>query len=94
MLNWKVGVDNDFNVTTGDHSKYLKRFLSSEELERFHGIFPNGTYEDIWNKLYVMYDYFAELAKYVGEVLGYDFDAEETEDVRAFLKERQRQSEN
>jgi len=90
MLNWKIGVDNDFNVTTGDHSKYLKRFLSNEEMERFHGVFPDGTYEDIWDKLYVIYDYFAELAQYVGEVLGYSFDAKETEEVRRFLLERQK----
>lgn len=92
MLNWKIGVAHDFNVTTGNHSKYLKRFLSAEEMERFQGIFPNGTYEDIWSKLYVMYDYFAELAKYVGEALGYYFDAKETEEVKAFLVERQEQS--
>lgn len=94
MLNWKIGVDNDFAITTGNHSKYLKRFLPSEEMERFHGIFPNGTYEDVWSKLFVIYDYFAEIAKYVGETLGYDFDAEETKEVRAFLLERQKQSEN
>jgi hypothetical protein len=41
-----------------------------------------------------MYDYFAELAKYVGEALGYCFDARETEEVRNFLLERQKQSGN
>jgi len=90
MLNWKIGVDNDFNVTTGDHSKYLKRFLSEEEMERFHGVFSNGTYEDIWSKLFVIYDYFAEIAEYVGNTLGYGFDAKETEEVRMFLLERQK----
>ena len=93
MLNWKIGVDNGFRVTIGNHSKYLKRFLSAEETERFHNVFPNGTYEDIWSKLYVIYDFFAELANYVGEALGYHFGAKETEDVRAFLAERQRQRE-
>ena len=93
MLNWKIGVENDFKVTTGNHSKYLKRFLSAEEMEWFQDIFPNGTYEDIWSKLFGIYDYFAELASYVGETLGYDFDVKETEEVRAFLAERQRQRE-
>ena len=91
MLDWKIGVDNDFQVTTGKHSKYLKRFLSAEEMERFQNVFPNGTYEDVWDKLFAIYDYFAELAYYVGEALGYDFDAKETEEVRAFLTERKRQ---
>ena len=94
MLNWKIGVDNDFNVTTGNHSKYLKRFLTLEEMKRFHSVFPNGTYEDIWSKLYVIYDYFAEIAKYVGEALKYNFDAKETEEVRIFLSERQKQCVN
>lgn len=93
MLNWKIGVEHDFQVTTGNHSKYLKRFLAAEEMERFQSVFPNGTYEDIWSKLYVIYDFFAELAKYVGGALGYDFDEKETEEVRAFLLERQRQRE-
>ena len=94
MLNWKIGVDNDFDVTTGNHSKYLKRFLTLEEMKRFHSVFPNGTYEDIWSKLYVIYDYFAEIAKYVGEALKYNFDAKETEEVRSFLSERQKQCVN
>lgn len=88
MLNWKIGIDNDFKVTTGNHSKYLKRFLAPEEMERLHGIFPNGTYEDIWNKLFLIYDYFAENARYVGTAVGFDFDENETKEVRAFLQER------
>lgn len=88
MLKWKVGVDNQFNVTVGSQGKYLKRFLSEEEMKRFHGIFPNGTYEDIWEKLYVIYDYFAELQEYVGEALGFSYDEQETENVRAFIEGR------
>ncbi|MBP3696811.1 MAG: aminoglycoside 6-adenylyltransferase, partial [Clostridia bacterium] len=52
------------------------------------------TYEDIWSKLYVIYDYFAEIAKYVGEILEYNFNAKETEEVRSFLLERQKQCVN
>ncbi|MBR4082673.1 MAG: aminoglycoside 6-adenylyltransferase [Lachnospiraceae bacterium] len=64
--------------------------MSEEEMERFHGVFSNGTYEDIWSKLFVIYDYFAEIAEYVGNTLGYGFDAKETEEVRMFLLERQK----
>ena len=60
MLNWKIGTDHAFCVTTGKHSKYLKRFLLPEEMERFQGIFPDGSYTDIWSKLFAVYDYFAE----------------------------------
>lgn len=88
MLNWKIAIDHDFKVTTGAHSKYLKRYLSTEDMERFHNIFPNGTYEDIWLKLFLFYDYFAEIAEYVGERLGYFYDHDETIRIRKFLERR------
>lgn len=88
MLNWKIGTDHDFKVTTGGHSKYLKRFLSEDEMNRFQGIFPDGNYDDIWTKLFLMYDYFAELAAYVGGCLGYEFNNTETENVRNFIISR------
>lgn len=88
MLNWKVGIEHNFQVTTGGHSKYLKRYLTEEEMQRFASIFPDGSYEDIWKRLFIMYDYFAELAEYVAGKLGYIFDAAETERVRVFLQKR------
>ena len=88
MINWKVAVDHDFQVTTGSSSKYLKRFLSAEEMERFQSIFPNGQYDDIWEKLFILYDYFSELAEYVAGKLGFVFDAEETRRVREFMERR------
>lgn len=88
MLNWKIAYDNNFQVTTGDHSKYLKRFLSDEEMRRFHNIFPNGEYEDIWNKLFIMYDYFAELESYVAEKFGYSVSTDETKRVKEFITNR------
>ncbi len=91
MMNFKVAGEHNFEITTGNHSKYLKRFLSEEEMKRLAGIFPDGNYEDIWNKLFVMYDYFAELAEYVGSRLGYFFDEEETKNVREYLLERRKE---
>jgi aminoglycoside 6-adenylyltransferase len=88
MLNWKIAVDHKFQVTTGSHGKYLKRYLSEEEMNRLQAIFPNGEYEDIWNKLFIMYDYFAELEAYTAEKLGYLTAAEETERVRQFIMNR------
>lgn len=90
MLNWKIGIDHDFKVTTGAFSKYLKRFLSPEEMARLHDVFPNGTYEDIWEKLYLLYDYFAENAAFVAKHFGFVHDEKETIEVRAFLQEREK----
>lgn len=88
MLNWKIGVDNNFKVSTGSHSKYLKRYLSASEMNRFQGIFATGEYGDMWFKLFMMYDYFTELAQYVSGKLGFAFDKEETKNVKEFMNLR------
>lgn len=88
MINWKVGIDNDFQVTTGGSSKYLKNYLTEEEMDRFEGIFASGDYEDMWNKLFLAYDYFEELSIYVAEKLNYSIDLEESRNVREFMEHR------
>jgi aminoglycoside 6-adenylyltransferase len=88
MLNWKVGIDHGFNVTTGSHSKYLKRFLSDSEMRRLQGIFPSGEYEDMWDKLLLMYDYFNELEIEVSKHFMFSCDMVETNRIKEFLKKR------
>ena len=88
MLNWKIGLRYDFKVTSGGHNKYLKRFLTEEEMKRLQGIFPNADYEDIWDKLFLMYDYFDELESEVAKYFNFHCDKDETKKVRDFLVQR------
>ncbi|SEF90705.1 aminoglycoside 6-adenylyltransferase [Butyrivibrio sp. Su6] len=88
MINWKIGIDNGFQVTTGACCKYLKNYLAEEEMTRFEGMFPKGDYEDMWEKLFLMYDFFEELSVYVAEKLGFSLDFEESKNVREFMVQR------
>ncbi|MCR4588664.1 MAG: aminoglycoside 6-adenylyltransferase [Lachnospiraceae bacterium] len=88
MLNWKIGLEHDFQVTTGANCKYLKKYLSNEEMQRFMGIFASGDYDDMWKKLFLMYDYFHELAGYVAEHLYFPEERTEAENVRQFMEDR------
>jgi aminoglycoside 6-adenylyltransferase len=88
MLKWKIGIEYKFNVTAGNHNKYLKRFLSENEMKRLQGIFPNGEYEDMWDKLFLMYDYFLELETEIAKYFDFVCDKDEIKRVRNFLKKR------
>lgn len=88
LLNWRIGIQHGFQVTTGSHNKYLKRFLSKEEMKRLQGIFPNGQYEDMWDKLFLTYDYFDELETEVAEYFNFECNKYETRRVRDFLTKR------
>lgn len=62
MLNWSIAMEHDFTISTGKCSKYLKRFLNKEEMQSFMALFPEGSYRDIWEKLFLQYDYFNKIA--------------------------------
>lgn len=85
MINWKIGIEHGFDITTGYFNKYLKRFLTADEMKRVHGIFPNGEYEDMWDKLFIIYDYFHELEALVGRHFNFSYDSIEAKRVREFL---------
>lgn len=88
MINWYIGINYGYEVTTGSSNKYLKRYLTDEEMSRFMNCFPSGDYEDIWNKLFYMYDYFYTLECVVGQHFAYDINHDEMKAVKAFLQNR------
>ncbi len=88
MLNWRIGIEHDFQIATGHYSKYLKRYLSEEEMQRFRNLFPGGDNEEIWRKFSDSMDYFEELALSVGGQFNYPYNMEETARIRKYIDER------
>lgn len=86
MLNWSIAMEHDFTISTGKCSKYLKRFLNKEEMQSFMALFPEGSYEDIWEKLFLQYDYFNKIAIKVAKHFGWKYDTKETQKVIDYAK--------
>lgn len=85
MLEWDVAIRNDFNITTGTHSKYLYKYLTDFELAKFHSIFPDGSYESITEKLFQVYDLFHKYEEKVAKTLDFSIDKGEKMRVLDFL---------
>lgn len=88
MLNWKIAFKYDYKVSFGSSGKYFKKYLSEDEMARFQGLFPDGSYEDMEKKLYLSYDYFEELAKDTANKLNFSYNKDEASNVRRFLQDR------
>lgn len=86
MLNWKIGIDYNFSVSTGKCYKYFKRYLSESDIDRFTSIFPNGTFDDIWSKLFEMCKFFHETAFKVATYFKFEYCNEEAENIMEYLK--------
>ena len=93
QLNWQIGIEHDFHISTGHYSKYLKRFLREEEMQRFRGLYAGEDNDEIWTKLNCMMDYFEELALSVGRYLGFTYHSEETARIRQYIQKMKEDSE-
>lgn len=91
MLAWKIGFEHDFGVSVGKARKYLKRFLSEEEMARLHRMLPSGDYETMWDGLLEMANWFHDLAIWVSNQLGQSYDEVEAEAVMAQIRRMRRE---
>jgi len=87
MVSWKIGVDNDFNVSTGKAYKYFKRYLTAEEMEGLSLIYSKGEYDDIEEKLLYSLKYFQKISSYVGRKLLYPVDIDQMVRVRKYIED-------
>lgn len=86
MLNWKVGYETDFRLSTGKASKYIKSYLSDEIWNKLLETYINGNITDIWQSVFVMCDLFNKTALEIEEKYKLIYNKEEAEASYRFLK--------
>ncbi len=86
LLNWKIGYETDFQVSTGKSSKYMYRWLPEEVWNRFLQTYSGSSIEEIWKSVFVMCDLFQEVAHELVDDYGFFYDEEEAEGSCGYLK--------
>ena len=86
LLNWKIGYETNFQVSTGKASKYLKEYLSADIWNKFLKTYINGELNDIWNSIFIMCDLFQNTALEVAIHSGFFYLWEEAKAGYYFLK--------
>lgn len=85
MLEWKVGIDTEFSLSTGKNGKYLEKHLTKENWLALMSTYPGGTYEGVWGALFAALDLFRSTAKEVAERLNYEYPLDDDGNVTAYL---------
>lgn len=86
LLNWKIGYDTDFTVSTGKASKYMYKWLPGEVWERFLQTYGGGTAEDMWNSVFIACDLFNEMAGEMERCYGFSYDRQEADASYGYLR--------
>lgn len=86
LLNWKIGYETEFQVSTGKASKYMKNWLPADIWEQFLKTYVNGKIEDIWDSVFIMCGLFDETAHEIEKYSGFPYNSKEAEAGFQFLK--------
>jgi aminoglycoside 6-adenylyltransferase len=87
VLEWKVGIENDFAVSFGKAGKFLKRYLPENFYKKILLTYSNFETEENWTALFLMIEIFQETSNFIAEKLGFNINTKEQQNTCAYLKE-------
>ncbi|WP_067838096.1 aminoglycoside 6-adenylyltransferase [Amphibacillus sediminis] len=86
MLEWKVGLDTDFSLSTGKNGKYLEKYLPEQTWLALMATYPKASYDAVWSALFLTLDLFRCTSREVAERLKYSYPLTEDQNVTAYLE--------
>jgi len=87
MLNWYIGVQTDFSVSTGINNKYYKKYLPVEVYDLYTKIYSDSDYANFWNAVFSACELFSKTACNVGDYCGYTYNEQEENSMINYLNE-------
>lgn len=94
MLNWNIGYEYDFSISTGKSGKYIEKYLPHNIYVQFLQTYPIGNVEAIWDAVFEMCDLFHSTAIELSEVMKFDYDYEKAKKCLSFLQHVKQLSED
>ena len=73
VLEWTIGLQNDWSVNTGVRGRKFKQYLDGQLWEEYESTFAGAAIEEQWQAFFNAVALFRKVAKLVGEGLGYAY---------------------
>lgn len=86
LLEWKMGIENNFSVSAGKSCKYFKKYLQEETYRQFLATYSIAEIESIWNSVFEMCDLFQSTAVELSKKQKFVYDFEQAENSMNFLQ--------
>ncbi|MFO1443877.1 aminoglycoside 6-adenylyltransferase [Bacillus sp. Bva_UNVM-123] len=86
MVNWWIGIEYDFQVSTGKMGKYFKGFLPESYWKMYQATYSDSSYNNIWDSVFISCELFRTLARDVAESLSYTYPADDDKNMMEYLQ--------
>jgi aminoglycoside 6-adenylyltransferase len=86
MIEWHIGIKNNFTLSAGKQGKFFKKYLSMELYEMYTKTYSNGEYDNFWTAIFTACELFKTIAPQVGEYLGFKYRENEEKGMMEYLE--------
>lgn len=86
LLEWKMGIENNFSVSAGKSCKYFKKYLQEETYRQFLATYSIAEIESIWNSVFGMCGLFQSTAVEFSKKQNFSYDFEQAKNSLNFLQ--------
>lgn len=86
MLEWKIGIDNDWSTPVGALGKGLKKRIPPGLWSQLEKTYAGADMDDNWNALFRTMELYRQVAMEVGERLGYTYPLDLDERVTEYVR--------
>ncbi len=94
IIEWKVGIENNFSVSSGKAGKFLKGYLTNDFYRTILMTYSNFETEENWKALLLMTEIFQQVSNFVANELGFIINKIEEQNTIAYLKEQYDEQQN
>ena len=85
MVEWYIGVENDFNVSFGKSGRNIKKYVDENLWKRIMSTYPDSNPENIRQALFNLIEIFRELAIIISKNLDLEYNHTEEKNVSEYL---------
>jgi len=86
MINFYIGTQHGFNLSTGKEGKYFKKYLTPELYKQYTRTYSSSNYDELWEAIHTACDLFHNLAMSVAVFFDYKYRQNEEDGIREYLR--------
>jgi len=85
MIEWHIGIENNFSVSAGKDGRYFKRYLPPELYEEYRKTYSDSNYKNLWDAVFTACDLFHTIAIKVADYLGVEYNQSDEDGMMKYL---------
>lgn len=86
LLEWYIGIKNDFKVNTGLQGRYFKKYLTKEEWQMVLKTYAGSNKKECMGALLSSFDLVSYLGRYICDKLGFKYPNKHEQDMLDYCK--------